>query len=183
MKKATQSAAKRILKAETQPSKSGFFFKDKNTGMFGVTDSFCLVMYDDASADDFTELEIDPNDVKQISAKDLFEPFNDRFHEFYSDDRMENIAVKDIVDMAKNMKKNSKENPFWYQVDNNGMGITYDVRLMRNACDALDTKDVGIYYPYTVYEVYGDKNVNTFKPIVIFAKDNHNKALVMQMRR
>lgn len=180
MKKAVATAIKNIYNGKTLNESKGFIFKDGDTGEYGVTDSFCLVKFYDADVSELVEAIDDGADVKDLSASSLFEPFTERFHDFYSDDRSAILATKDIVQMAKDRKKSSKENSWWYQVDHKKFGITFDIRLMRLVCEAMDTKEVQVYYPYTVY---CNDNINTFKPIVILAKDNRNMGLVMQMRR
>lgn len=187
MKKATATAIKNIYNGKTLNERKGFIFQDKDTGDYGVTDYFCLVKFHNADVDELTaavedlcvsKANDDDVDVKKLAMSSLFDPFINRFHEFYSDDRYASVATKDIVQMVKNKKKESKENPDWYMVD--CLGLTFDMRLMRLVCEAMDAKEVGIYYPYSVY---GNDNVNTFKPIVILAKDNGNMGLVMQIRK
>lgn len=166
MKKTSIAAVNRILNGKSNPcDKLGFWFVDQHTGKFGVTDSFCCVMYDsniDLSGFDMADSPYlkdgyespFPTDVSR-----LFNPFNNEFHEWYSDEHMDNIPVKEIIEQSKEAKKNKKDDSQWYNV--NKYGIHYNIELMRAVCEALDCKTVGIYYPANPIDV------KYYKPIVI----------------
>lgn len=169
LKESAFSAAKRILNGKSNPyDKEGFWFKDKQTGRYGVTDSFCMVMYDSyvLCVNDVEDSPID------VNASKLFEPFNDGFHEWYSDDRMDNIPVSEIVKTCKEAKKDKNGNPEWHRRERHG--IYFNVNLMRDACEALGCKTVCIYYPFKPF------GSNTQKPIVIIGETG--MGLVMPLR-
>lgn len=179
MKKTSVAAVNRILNGKSNDhGKSGFWCKDKETGKIGVTDSYCCVVYDhnvDLSEFDLAHSPyLEGNNLESpfpTNVSDLFKPFNDEFHEWYSDDRMENIAVKEIINTAKETKKNKNEDSAWYRQEK--FGIHFNINLMRDVCEALDCKEVGIYYPYSVYEK------KYMKPIVIIGENG--MGLVMQI--
>lgn len=167
MKKTSIAAVNRILKGKSNPyDKEGFWFEDTITGKIGVTDSYCAVMYDNG-------VEVDGYENQHaVNVSKLFEPFNDNFHEWYSDDRMENLFVKDVIDMAKEIKKNKKDEYEWYRQEK--FGIIFNINLMRDVCEALDSKTVGIYYPFNPLEA------RFMKPIVIIGENG--MGLIMPMR-
>lgn len=169
MKKTSLAAFTRILKGNSNPyDTEGFYFTDTVTGKFGVTDSYCAVMYDNE-----VDIEIDPNfKHREANVTKLFDPFNNEFHEWYSDDRAENIPAKDVVEKQKELKKNKGNDSMWYC--QNTFGIRYNVNLLRDVCEALDCKTVGIYYPAIPI---GNK---FYKPIVIVGENG--MGLVMPMR-
>lgn len=169
MKKTSEAAIARILKGKSNTlDKEGFWFKDNATGKNGVTDSFCMVMYDS-----YTLCISDPSDAPiNVNASQLFEPFNNEFHEWYSDDRTENILIKDIINLQKEAKKNKDEDPNWYQVER--FGICFNINMMRDVCEALDCKEVGVYYPFSVYDT------KYMKPIVIISENG--MGLIMPLR-
>ena len=171
MKKTSEAAVNRILNGKSHfcGEKEGFWFRDKETGKNGVTDSYCMVMYDNyvLCVSDSDDAPID------VNASTLFNPFNNEFHEWYSDDRTENISVKEIVDQCKEAKKHKNDNDLWYYA--NKHGITFNIQLMRDVCEALDCKEVGIYYPFPVVEK------NYMKPIVVISENG--MGLVMQIRQ
>lgn len=180
MKKTSIAAVNRILNGKSHfcEDRTGFWFEDTTTGKIGVTDSYCCVMYDyniDLSNFDTTQSPYLTEEKKSpfpTNVSKLFDPFNNEFHEWYSDDRMENILVKDVIDMAKQAKKNSKDDPNWYHHTKGG--VTFNINLMRDVCEALDSKTVGIYYPMNPYDA------KFYKPIVIIGENG--VGLVMQMR-
>ena len=182
MKKTSIAAANRILNGKSNPyDKAGFWFKDQKTGKIGVTDSYCCVMYDhnvDLSDMDtshspyFDDFECNRESPFPTDVTKLFEPFNNDFHEWYSDDRMENLLVKDVIDTCKAAKKDKADNSTWYEQKK--FGIIFNINLMRDVCEALDSKTVGIYYPFNPLEA------RFMKPIVIIGENG--MGLIMPMR-
>lgn len=170
LKKTSLAALTRILNGKSNPfDKEGFYFTDTATGKFGVTDSYCAVMYDTYTIVKFPTDET-PHHTVNISK--LFEPFNNEFHEWYSDDRTENILVKDIIESQKAVKKNKNDDSMWYcQIK---YGIRYNINMMRDVCEALDCKEVGVYYPFSVYDT------KYMKPIVIISENG--MGLIMPLR-
>lgn len=169
MKKTSITAMTRILKGNSNPyGKEGFYFTDTVTGKMGVTDSFCAIMYDGEP-----EFEIDADfKHREANVTRLFEPFNNEFHEWYSDERTENISVKEIIELNKAAKKRRSEDDHWYYAKN--FDVNFNINLMRDVCEALDCKTVGIYYPYR------PAGTNVYKPIVIIGEKG--MGLVMPIR-
>lgn len=167
LKKTSIAALTRILKGNSNPyGNEGFYFTDTITGKMGITDSYCAVMYDNA-------IEIDSEfRQREANVTKLFEPFNNEFHEWYSDDRMENISVKEIIELNKAAKKRRSEDDLWYYAKN--FDVNFNINLMRDVCEALDCKTVGIYYPYR------PAGTNVYKPIVIIGENG--MGLVMPIR-
>ena len=177
MKKTSIAAVNRIVKGTSNTyDVEGFWFKDNETGKYGVTDKYCCVMYDCNT--DLSEFAEDIADGKythegfEIDANRLFYPFDNQYHEWYSDEQMDSMLVKDIIEKSKAAKKNKGNDSQWYVM--NDYGIRYNIELMRNVCEALDCKTVGIYYPFRPIgkEIY--------KPIVIIG--DTGIGLVMPMR-
>lgn len=164
MKKTQIAAIKSILSERGKPENHRCFVGlDKTTRRFYATDAFSLVMYENATDE---EIDVFRNDDSiefrdNVNATSLLKAFDEQFHEYYSDDCYELVAPKTIAERYKAAKADKSGDDLWRRVEK--FGICYNVEYLKNVCNALGTKTVGIYYPT-------DKK--KLKPIVVVAIDD-----------
>ena len=154
------AAINRIISGKSNPyKKNGAWFQCNETGKFGVTDSYCCVLYDN----DF-DVSIDDMEYQPISlnASKLFASFNNEF-EMYSNNHMDDVSVEEVVFMYQECNKYRKKNSMWYCLKR--YGVYYSIKLLRDVCEALSSNSVKIYYPVTYTGIKSDK------PIVIVGEN------------